>query len=378
MSSARSPDPESLKVAIIVDGLVAGGAERQAVLTAAALNERGQSAMVIACRPGNDYAALCAELDVRVVHVTARGPLRLGRVRALTDVLRREQVDVAHAFKGSPSTYGRLAARWAGVPRIFGGYRAILSPAWPFRLINRVLSWGTTGWIVNSEPVGRTVARDYGVGGERIFVVPNAVHPSTYESRLDRTGARARFEVPGDRIVVTMIANLRPEKNHPMLLDVARRLREEGAPALFLLAGAGPERARLERLIERLDLSSMVRLLGHRNDTPDLLRASDIVVLTTGAEGLPNALLEAGAAGLPCVSTDNGGAGEVIVEGETGFLVPVGDAQAMVACLRRLMDDPESRRAMGLRARTHVRERFSLAALGDKILAVYRRGRPRR
>ena len=363
-----------MNVAIIVDGLLAGGAERQAILTAAQVAGRGHAAHVVVCNPGNDYADLCESLGVEIVHVTARGPLRLGRVLFLTCHLRRRRIDVVHAFKGSPSTYGRLAARLAGVPCIFGGYRAVISPSRPFRLANRVLSWGTAGWIANSERVKRTVMADYGVPSARVHVVRNAVHPSTYESRLTRAEARAAFGVAGDPGVITMIANLRREKNHEMLLRVARRLIDGGRDVRFLLAGGGPERSRLEGVIRRMALERHVRLLGHVANTPDLLRATDVVVLTTVAEGLPNALLEAGAAGLPCVSTENGGASEVVLPGRTGYLVLVNDDDAMVARLGELIGDPERRAAMGAAAREHVLTGFSPAELGDRILVVYSAG----
>ncbi len=363
-----------MNVAIIVDGLIAGGAERQAILTAAQVGGRGHAAHVVACSPGNDYTAFCKDLGVEVVHVTARGPLRLGRVSGLTRHLSRRRVDVVHAFKGSPSTYGRLAARLAGVPCVFGGYRALLRPSWPFRLVNRVLSWGTAGWIVNSERVRRTVVADYGVPGERVHVVHNAVHPSTYESRLTRAEARALFGIAERTTAVTMIANLRPEKNHEMVLRVARRLIDAGADVVFLLAGEGPERAPLERAIARMALDRHVRLLGHVANTHDLLRATDIAVLTTVAEGLPNALLEAGAAGVPCISTENGGASEVVLPGRTGYLVLVNDDDAMVTRLQELAADAGRRAAMGAAAREHVLARFSPEALGDRILAVYAAG----
>jgi glycosyltransferase involved in cell wall biosynthesis len=363
-----------VNVAIIVDGLIAGGAERQAILTASEVVRRGQRAHLVVCNPGNDYADFCETVGVEVVHIDARGPLRVGRLIAIARHLRRRRVDVAHAFKGSPSTYGRLAARLAGVPCIFGGYRAILSPAWPFRLVNRALSWGTAGWIVNSEHVKQTVMADYGVAAKGVHVVPNAVHPSTYESDRTREEARSALGVSGGAIVITMIANLRREKNHAMLLRVARRLIDDGLHIVVLLAGAGPEREVLEKVIVQMDLEARVRLLGHVARTGDLLRATDIVVLTTVSEGLPNALLEAGAAGLPAVSTENGGAAEVILPGRTGYLVPVNDHAAMVARLEELARDPGRRTAMGAAAREHVLARFSPAALGDRILAVYEAG----
>lgn len=363
-----------MDVAIIVDGLVAGGAERQAILTAAQVVVRGHAAHVVACSPRNDYADFCQRLGVEVVHVTARGPLRLGRVLALAHHLERRHVDVVHAFKGSSSTYGRLAARLAGVPCIFGGYRAVLRPSWPYRLTNRILSWGTAGWIANSERVKRTVVADYGVAAESVHVVRNAVHPSTYESQLTRAGARAAFDIPGETTVITMIANLRREKNHEMLLRVARRVVDAGLDVVFLLAGEGPERSHLERVIRRMALERHVRLLGHVAGTPDLLRATDIVVLTTVAEGLPNALLEAGAAGLPCISTENGGASEVVLPGRTGYLVLVNDDDAMVARMRELVTDSARRAAMGAAAHAHVLARFSPEALGDGILAAYAAG----
>ncbi len=363
-----------MNVAILVDGLAAEGAERQATLTAAAVACRGHTAHLVMCSPSQHHADLSRDSGVPVVHLNRGGPLRPARLMALARHLRQQRVDVAHVFSESANAPAWLAARLAGVPCIYVGRRRPVRSAWPFRWMSRVLGWGTAGWIVNSEYVKRTVMEDHVAPAHRVYVVPNAVHPITYESQLTREAARAAFGVRGEAIVVTMIAGLHRDQNHAMLLRVARRLADNGMNAVFLLAGAGPERTALERIIARMALESHVRLLGRVENTNDLLRATDVVTLTAVSEGLPSALLDAGAAGLPCISTENGGASEVILPGCTGYLVLINDDDAMVAHLTDLAGDTARRATMGAAAREHVRARFSPDALGDRIVAVYEAG----
>lgn len=360
-----------MRIAIIIDEVVIGGAEWQSVLSAAELTRRGEEVVLVTAYPGNDYAEFIRQRGVRLVAVPAGGRLRAARLWRLARYLRRERFDVVHVFKG-PGYSGRLAARLAGIPRIFAGYRGLTRDGAAARWANRWLARGQPGWIVNSEFLKRAFVDAYGVPPAKVHVVPNAVVAERFESRLTRDEARARFGIgPGDGAVVTILANLRRVKNHAMFLRVAKRLAEGRAAARFLVAGDGPERGALERAAADLGVTGCVRFLGKCQEVPDLFRATDVCVLTSVSEGLPNVLIEAASAGVPCVSTDNGGAADVVADGETGYLVAVDDDEAMAARLAEMLADPARRDEMGRAAREHVARRFSMEALGARLLAVY-------
>ena len=138
-----------------------------------------------------------------------------------------------------------------------------------------------------------------------------------------------------------------------------------------VIVGDGPDRPELASEARRLGLESVVQLAGERNDVPELLAASDIFVLSSRSEGLPLSILEAMAAGLPVVATTVGGVPELVLEGETGLLVPPGDPQALAGAIERLLDDSTLRGRLGAAGRIRVEERFDLVSTRQAHLDLY-------
>jgi glycosyltransferase involved in cell wall biosynthesis len=155
-------------------------------------------------------------------------------------------------------------------------------------------------------------------------------------------------------------------------LTLVRALAELARPGEAVIAGDGPDRPAVESEVRRLGLESVVRLAGERNDVEELLAAADLFVLSSRSEGLPLSILEAMAAGLPVVASSVGGVPELVVEGETGLLVPPGDPHALAAAIERLLDDSALRRRLGAAGRTRVSEHFDLASARRAHLDLYR------
>jgi len=362
-----------MRIAIITDSLSVGGAEWQATLSAAELTRRGHDVDLIAFYPGNAYADFTHRWGVRLVRLPVGGRLRLSRINALVRHVRSRRFDVVHIFKAT-SFSTRLAVR-AVSWRVFAGYRGMTPLNPPLRALNLLLGRGTLGWITNSQAVRRFVVRRLGVSPRKAFVVPNGILPERVQTPLTPDEARAAFGLEGSAVVVAMVANLRAVKNHRMLLRVAKHLAGQTSIGWrFVIAGEGPLRASLQQAARDYGIAQQVTFLGRCDDVPGLLRATDICALTSKTEGLPNTLLEAGLSGVPCVSTNNGGAAEVILDGQTGYLVPVDDDAAMAGRLVTLAKNPRKRRRMGDAARRFVAEHFSMQAMGDRLLAAYQAG----
>lgn len=361
-----------MKIAIIIDSLAGGGSEKQAVTAAAELARGGQDVVLITYNERNDLEAFIKQKGFRHVNIHDRGPLRIGRVLKMAWYLRCEKVDVVHCFKSNSSVFGGLAAILARTPTIFGGYRQMMSDATILCLFNKWISRHATGWIVNSAWAKQTVIRDLGVKAEEVFVVPNAVDPESLETSLSKNEAKTQFGLPEDTPVVTTIAHLRPVKNYEMFLSVVRLIAQNNASVRFLSAGDGPLRPKMEALSLDMAIGGKLTFLGQCNSIPELLCATDVLVLTSFSEGLPNALVEAGCKGIPCISTDNGGAREIIVDGRSGYIVPLGDERAMADRVVQLLGDAKLRKAMGAYARELVSVKFSLDALAGNLLQAYR------
>jgi len=359
-----------VKVAIVIDSVFRGGAERQALYTARGLAGLGCDVELI-------YYARCAweyDLslagDARVTYLPKEGrPLRF--LRRLRRHLERGAFSVVHSYKNTPCLYGGLAAWRAGVPVILGGLRVEYDDRGLVRLGHRLIQRVQAGWVVNSEAVAASVVRELGADRDRCFVVRNAIDPSQFRSSLTRAEAKAKLGVDPDAPTVSILAGFRPQKNHALFLDAAQRVLGTHPDARFLVLGDGPERSGIEARIAELGLADRVRMLGFRSDVADCLAATDVSVLTSDYEGVSNSLMESMSAGVAVVSTHYPSAEELISDGHDGLLVPRGDARTLADRLCKLLGDPTERERLGRNGQRTIEQRYGVDAMAAALRAVY-------
>ena len=171
--------------------------------------------------------------------------------------------------------------------------------------------------------------------------------------------------------VIGYVGNYRNIKRHDLLIDVFAGLARDRPDLRLVLVGEGPMRPAMERQVTALGLGQRVRLHGRELDPRPMYGAFDLVAQASRSEGLPNVLLEAAAAGRPIVATAAGGSGEIVIDGETGLLVPTEDVAALTAALRRALDDPELRQRLGAAARIHVDATFGMARYVREFVDLY-------
>jgi glycosyltransferase involved in cell wall biosynthesis len=177
------------------------------------------------------------------------------------------------------------------------------------------------------------------------------------------------------RPIVLSVGRLEPVKNHDMLFDALALLRErvgEAGVPIVRLVGDGPSRARYEKIVSRFGLEWAVEFLGYRYDIPAQNAAADVAVLTSIKEGIPRALMEAMAVGVPVIATDVKGSREVVRHGETGFLVPLGDASALADKLALLLARPALRHELGRRGVQHAARTCDEERVVERLVGLYR------
>lgn len=363
-----------MKIALVVDYLKTGGAERQVLVTAAELGKLGHQVEIITYRSDIEFEEFIAQHAITVVPTKAAGFTRIGRIWELSGHLRRGQFDVVHAFKGTPTIFAALAARMAGIKPVFGGYRAEYVQGTFFKTLHRCIDRLLSGWIVNSQTIADSMSAAVGIAAQRFFVVYNSINPTEFIPRLSRDAAKANIGIAAGDYVITQVARLSPEKNHYLFLDGAAIVLQQRSDVTFLVVGDGPLRAALEDRARSSGIAEKVRFLGTRSDIPDIFSATDVSVLTSTREGFPNALIESMCLGVPVVTTDYRAATELISDGREGFIVPGNNPAALAEKINKLLNDAQLRSRIGLTGKKMVEERFSPSAMVQTLASIYRRG----
>jgi hypothetical protein len=200
----------------------------------------------------------------------------------------------------------------------------------------------------------------FGLSDDRVVVIPNGRDPGQYRPRdpSPEAGASRSIEPPAGPVLV-WVGNLDEGKRPEWFFETVRHLRASGHdPLVARVVGAGP----LEERLRSQAAESGIEMTGRRSDVAEILAGSDLLVFTSVSEGMPGVLIEAGLCGLAVVTTEVSGSRTVVRDGETGYVVPVDDRQALIARVAELINDPERRRRMGVAAREHCCEHFSLEA----------------
>jgi glycosyltransferase involved in cell wall biosynthesis len=225
--------------------------------------------------------------------------------------------------------------------------------------------------VANSEAVRADVSQREHIAPERIRVIYNGVEIPPPMPAAEREAIRAGWGFGPDTVIVGSVANYKPRKGLETMLRVAAKLHQQVPELRMVLIGEGPERPQLERMIAELGLSEVVRLHGREPDARRLYGAFDMVAHASESEGLPNVLLEAAAAGRAIVATAAGGSSEVVLAGESGLIVPVGDEDGFAREMLRLVRDPALRERLGAAARERAATVFGMDRFVAQTAALY-------
>ena len=361
-----------LRCLFVITSMPVGGAETLLVNMIRRMNRQGFSPEVACLKEAGPLGEQIAdEFPVHAHLLHGKWDLRV--LPRLTRLMSARRIDaVITVGAGDKMFWGRLAAWIAGVPVIAS---ALHSTGWPDGVgrLNRWLTPITDAFIAVADSHGQFLREFERFPNRKVRVIRNGVDVSRFhvdpEAEKD---VRQEFGLSVDVPLIGIVAALRSEKNHAMLVRAAAALRQTHPSAHWLVIGDGPERAAIEGLAEELGVRDRVHMLGTRYDTPRLLAALDVFTLCSLNEASPVSILEALACGVPVVATDVGSVSESVVEGETGLLVPSEDDQAYVAALGRMLDDPSSRAVMGAAGRDLVVRSGSLESMvsGYENLAI--------
>lgn len=370
-----------LRVLQLVDSFNQGGSERQAAQLARLLHDSGEYEVRVACLNGN--GVLRAEIEALGLREIPVFPLTsfydanfFAQLMRFVRYLRRNDIRVVQSSDFYTNIFGMLGAWLARVPVRIAARRESGKRSALHRRIERGAYRLAQTVIANCAAVRDELIAE-GVPEQKILTSYNGLdlakfYRCTGQRRKDVLDSLGMPEAAGRRLV-TMVANLRPVKDQATFLNAARLVRQAVPDAAFCLAGEGELLEPLRQQAQQLGLAQEVFFAGRCERVADLLAVSEIGVLSSISEGFSNAIIEYMAAGLPVVVTDVGGAREAVIENKTGFLISVGNAEALAGRLTQLLNDPVQARSMGERGRSLAEEKFSCDALLDRIQRLYNR-----
>jgi glycosyltransferase involved in cell wall biosynthesis len=361
-----------LKILQIIPTLDRSGAEKQMALLAAGLPRERFTVEVAALTRLGPLEVELRAAGVPVTLIGKRLKLDLFALRRLVSFLKRRRFDVVHTWIFAANTYGRIAAHLAKVPVVVTSEMAV--DLWKTRAHLRVDRWLArwTDRVVGNSQAVVEFYRKCGIAPEKLVRIYSGIGDEP-PPPVPPHQTRQMLGVSPEAPVLLFAGRLAPQKGLKGLIDALDLLQHVQPGTVTLIAGEGPLRSALEGRARAFQLlqTGRVRFLGHREDVPALLAASDLLVLPSLYEGLPNVVLEAMHQAKPVVATDAPGTNELVVDGQTGWLVPVGEPKALALALRDLIRDPDRRAAMGVAGRARLEPRFDLATMIGEYADLY-------
>jgi glycosyltransferase involved in cell wall biosynthesis len=367
------PSPPLVRTVVLMIGqLGIGGTEKQVVLLAQGLRERGFgiSVWVLFDDTETCHRDALRKAGIRVVNIgfyRYQNPWQalqnLARLGGMIMRLRRERPNIVHAFLFHSYVIGAPIAWVAQIPVFVAGRRSLgnFKEGRSAALAAERLTTRFTDLIIaNAEAVALDTKRRERVGDDKVEVVYNGLPEQAFAPVPPAVVETANP-------VVLCVANLKRYKGHSYLLEAVCRLQANGYPCTLLLAGEGPERQPLERQAARLRID--VRFLGTCQDVRPLFARADVVAHPSREEGMSNAVMEAMAAGRPIVATSVGGTPELLTG--RGLLVPADDPDALAKAIGRVLADHRLAARLGEAARDWSHEHLSAATMVNRHIQIY-------
>jgi glycosyltransferase involved in cell wall biosynthesis len=383
---------ERIKVLRVIARLNVGGPALHVAYLTAGLAERGYDTTLVAGTLARGEESMSAVAEARGVTIETLdelhreiAPLRDAQaILRLARLIRSERPTILHTHTAKAGAVGRIAALLAGRARppiivhtyhghVLRGYFNPLTTL-GFRTLERWLARVTTALVAVSPEVRDDLVRLRVAPASKFTVVRLGIEleERTAGDEATRRETRRQLGVPADAFVVGWVGRMTAVKRTDDVVRALHGLVERGVDAYLCLVGDGPDRDHLERYAHELGVMKRCLFLGYQDDVGPFYSAIDALLLPSANEGTPVSVIESLAAQRPAVATRVGGTPDVIRDGIDGFLVEVGDAEAVADRLAELAADPERRSQMGAEGRARVLGRYGVERLVDDIDLLYR------
>ena len=366
-----------IKIALIIRSLDCGGAERQLLTLAKALDKRRFEIAILTFYSGGVFEKELQDCGIRLITLDKAGRWDSFRfANRLIQELRKFRPDIIHSYLDIPNIVAVLAKPLCARPAIVWGVRSTNfdhnNSDWLHRLgfsFERKLAYFARHIIVNSQ-AGHRYLVSQGFPTGKLVMIPNGFDTQHFRPNAEaRRKIRAELAVADDQILIGLVARLDPIKDHLTFLRAAKLLSVLRPETRFVCVGTGSElyRQRLFKFVEGLSLQGKIIWTGLRRDVASVYNALDVNVLSSISEGCPNVVGEAMACGVPCVVTDAGDAARIV--GDTGFVCDSKNPEALAATISKCID--ANRSTLGINARRRIEERWNISRLTQSTEKVF-------
>lgn len=341
-----------------------GGGERHLADLSHALTDRGHEVYAAAVPGSPLWTELSFLTGSRMLALSRRNYVK--NLTGLAAFVRAHKIEIVHAHAARDYHWGALAVRLASRSRLVLTRHALF----PLRRINKPLLRSAGRVIAVSNAVAESLRRNGVIESAKIAVVHNGIDTDRFAQRAARD-ANSPF-------VIGTVGHLAPIKGFDVFIRAAALISRRRKDVRFVIIGEdkSPQmehRRSLENLIAELGLNEIVSMPGWQDDMPAVLSSLTLFVSAARSEPFGLAIVEAMAAALPIVATSSEGALEIIENGQTGKMIPVGDPEALAHAINELLDNPPECSRLGRNAQLAARERYSLARMASDTERVYQR-----
>jgi glycosyltransferase involved in cell wall biosynthesis len=344
-----------------------GGQEIRILLEMREHRRQGHKVQLL-CAPRTKLAEAAGGMGIEVIPHKISAPWDVGSIRRIKNLIRDLKIDVLHTHSSVDSWAGGVAGRWAKVPVLVRTRHISVRVRRPW--LNRIY-YLPDAIITTGEHIRRELLQTHKIPAERIVSIPTGADAGRFHPGPPDLELKKRLGLPADSPIITLVAVLRAQKRHELVIAGAAEVIKVFPQARFLFVGDGPGRDRVEQEIKNAQLEAQILMTGYREDIPAILSFTDLGIISSVAEGIPQFLFQIMAMGKPVIATAVGGIPEIVTSGVNGVLIPPEDPAALAKALVQVLGDPGSARRLGEEGRRLVEQEYTVEKMAEKVYRVY-------
>lgn len=364
---------DKINIMYVIATLDIGGAEKQLVELVKRLDKRKFNPIVCCLTRGGSWERELKNAGIEYFILGKKFKLDFSVIFKLVRILKDRKIQIMHTWMFTSNFFGRIAGLISRVPILIASERCI--DIWKNKLylfVDKILSCFTDKIICVSKGVQNFYHECAYIPLNKMTVVHNGVE-ITDILKVDFKKITMELGVKESENIVTTIGRLAPQKGIEYLLYAVPEILKSRPKTKFLIIGEGVEENKLRKLSKRLNISKNIIFTGVRTDVKKLVSITDVFVLASLFEGLPNVVMEVMLAEKPVVATRIPGNDELVIDGETGILIPPKDSSSLASAIITLLKNPQKAKDMGLKGRERIKKHFSIDKTLKKTEELYRR-----